>query len=120
MYSSQLPRKDLIALLDSIKQLLRRLLPIPLRVIARPPPQILTSILQRTLRLPSQLLISQTRVGSEIEHVTVTAADHLVWWVLATGFTESLDHLEDGGTATSSEIVGLDTWCVLAEVVESD
>lgn len=45
------------------EQLLWWLLPIALRIILCPPPQILTSFLQRQLSLPSQFLIRFGRIG---------------------------------------------------------
>lgn len=78
----------------------------------------LTRILQRQLRLPSQLRIRASRISSEIEHVTRAAVYDFVVQVAAYDGAEGLDHLEDGGAAAGTEIPGAHAGVGGAEVVE--
>lgn len=109
---------SLFAGLQLLQQLSRRLLPITLRVILGPPPQIVTGINQRPLRNPSQLLIGTGRVAGQVQHVPVTAGRDFVWEIAANGVAKCLHHLEDGASLAGSEVPCADTGLLLAEVVE--
>lgn len=107
-------------LLQSIKERLWWLLSVSLRVVLGPPPQIRASILQRALRLPAQLLVGSGWVGSQIEHVTCSSADDLVWKIPTHGMTEGLDHVEDSAALAGTQVPCAHARVVRAEVVEGD
>src|SRR5687768_11367335 len=64
--------------LSGSQQLRRRLLTVTLRVVVHPPPQILTRLLHRQLRLPVELLVRKRRVGSQVEDIALSPGDYLV------------------------------------------
>jgi len=98
--------------------MLRRRLPIPIRVILRPLPQTLTLIRQRPRRLPAQLLLRPVHLCREVKHVTGTALDDLVGEFAANGFVEGGYHFEDGGAHTGAEVPGAHAGMHGPEVVE--
>jgi hypothetical protein len=104
--------------LQLIQQLSRRLLPVSLRVVLGPQPQILASLLEGALGLPAELLVGTGRVGSQIENVTGAAGSDLVGQVAADGLGKGADHLVDGAAAACAEVPGADAGVVGAEVVE--
>lgn len=106
--------------LDGVDNLLRRVLSVALRVVLDPVPQVLASLLHGELRLPIQLLVGQRRVGGEVEDVAVSSGLDLVREVTADNRAEGVDDVEDGAATAGSQVPGLDTGVVLAEVVESD
>lgn len=110
----------LTILLQLLQQLLWRTLPIPLRVILRPPPQILTRILQCSLSFPSQLLIGSLRIRRQIQHVSSPPPHNLIWQLFPHGSTERLDHVENGASLARPEVPGAHAGLVVAEVVEGD
>ena len=98
--------------------MLRRRLPIPIRVILRPLPQTLTLIRQRPRRLPAQLLLRPINLCREVKHVSCTSLDDLVRKLAANGFVEGGDHFEDGGANAGTKVPGAHTGVDSAEVVE--
>lgn len=108
----------MILFLQLRHQLRRRILPIPLRVILRPEPQIRARILQRPLRLPVEFLVGTRRVGGEVEHVAVATGRDFVGERLADGRGEGVDHLVDGAAAAGSQVPGAYARVLGAEVVE--
>ena len=120
-FSSTVPHRKRVLrlhLLQSLQQMLRRILPIPLRVVLRPPPQIITRILQRPLCLPPQLLVRLGRIRRQIKHVTCSTLDDLVREVAANTLREGFDHVEDGGPATGAKVPSIDAGLLLTKVVE--
>ena len=110
----------LTILLQLLQQLRWRALPIPLRIILRPPPQILTRVLQRPLRLPPQLLVRLFRVRRQVQHVPGPPSDDFIGQVSAYGGAEGFDHVKDGAAFACAEVPGSDAGMVIAEVVEGD
>ncbi|KND92431.1 putative quinone oxidoreductase [Tolypocladium ophioglossoides CBS 100239] len=106
--------------LDRRQQLRRGLLSVALGVVVHPSPQVLAGLFHGELRLPLELLVGQRRVGSQVQHVALSAGNDLVLEVAANDGAERLDHLEDGAAAAGAQVPGLDAGLVLAEVVEGD
>lgn len=100
------------------KELRGRVLAITLGVVADPAPEILASLLQCLLSLPVELLVGQGWVGSKIENIALASGDNIVGQIAADNMAESLDHLKDGAATAGTEVPGLNTRLVLAEVVE--
>lgn len=94
-------------------------MPVSLRVVLRPEPEILARLFEGPLSLPAKLLISSGRIGSQVEHVTVTTGSNFVREIPADSSREGMDHLEDSASPAGSEVPGADTRVVSAEVVES-
>jgi hypothetical protein len=109
---------SLLCILHRIDKRLWWLLPVSIRIILSPVPQVSTRILQRELRLPAQLRVGECGIGSEVEYVTVSSRGDLVWQVSANDVAKSLDHVKDGGAFTRAQIPGFYTRMLLAEVVE--
>jgi hypothetical protein len=105
-------------LLQRLQKLLRRRLPVPLRVILRPLPQILTRILERQLRLPSELLIRETRIRREIQHIALPSRRNLVFQIAPHDLAKRVNHLEDCGAAPGTQVPRLDTRLLFAQVVQ--
>jgi len=98
--------------------MLRRRLPISIRVVLRPLPQTLTFIRQRPRRFPAQLLLCPINLRRQVEHISCASLDDLVRKLAANGFVEGGDHLEDGGANAGAEVPGAHTGVDSAEVVE--
>lgn len=107
-----------LARLKLVDELLRRLLPVALRVVLCPAPQILASILKSVLSTPAELGVGAGGVGGEVEDVACAARSDFVRKVAADGGGEGLDHLVDGAALAGAQVPGADTGVVLAEVVE--
>lgn len=103
-----------------LKKLFRRLLPVPLRVVLGPPPQIITRILQRVRRLPAELFVRTCRIGSQIKHIALSSANDFVREIPAHRLGECLDHVEDCAASASAQVPGPDTGVVLTEMVDCD
>jgi hypothetical protein len=106
------------ASLQLLNELLRRLLPVALRVVLGPAPQILARVLERALGTPAELGVGAGGVGGEVEDVACAAGGDFVREVAADGGREGLDHLVDGASLAGAEVPGADAGVVLAEVVE--
>jgi hypothetical protein len=101
---------------------------VPLGVVGDPSPQVLTRLLYAELSLPVELLVGEVRLGSEVEDVTLSAADNLgldlgCLGVLFSGsafdhLSEGSDHLLHTGTGSGAQVPGLDTGLVLTKIVE--
>lgn len=104
--------------LQLVQQLGRRLLAISLRVVPRPAPQILASLLESTLGLPPELSVRASRVGGEVEDVTFAAGSDLVGEIAANGSREGANHMVDGAALTGAKVPGADTGVIGAQVVE--
>lgn len=107
-------------LLQSRKQLSRRLLTVSLRIVLSPEPQILTSLLESTLSLPFKLLSSAGRVRCQIQDVTGTARRNFVGQVTANSSRKGFDHFVNGAAASGTQVPGADAGVVGAEVVEGE
>lgn len=107
-----------LRLLDSSQQLRRRLLSVSLGVVADPPPEVLAGLFHGELSLPLQLLVGQLGVGSQVQDITGSASNDLVLQVSADDVAESLDDLKDGATTAGTQVPGLDTGLLGAEIVE--
>lgn len=105
-------------LLQLVQQLGRRLLAVSLRVVPRPAPKILASLLEGALGLPAELGVCSGRVGREVEDVAVAARSNLVGELAADGSREGADHLVDGATLAGAQVPGADAGVVCAQVVE--
>mgnify|MGYP006976761522 CR=1 FL=1 len=101
------------------QQLGRRFLPVALRVVLDPAPQIRASILERASRLPLQLLIGQGGIGGQVQDVAVPPADNFIGEIAADNLAEGLDHFEDSAATAGTQVPGADTRLVLSQVVES-
>ncbi|POR37440.1 Putative quinone oxidoreductase [Tolypocladium paradoxum] len=106
--------------LDGRQKLGRGLLSVALGVVVHPSPQVLAGLLHGELRLPLELLVGQRRVGRQVQHIALSAGNHLVLEVAANDGAERLDHLEDGAAAARAQVPRLDAGLVVAEVVEGD
>jgi len=98
--------------------MLRRRLPISIRVVLRPLPQTLTLICQRPRRLPTELLLCPVHLCREVKHVAGTSLNDLVGEFAANGFIEGGDHFKDGGANAGAEVPGAHARVDGAEVVE--
>lgn len=105
-------------LLELSEQLSRGLLAVTLGVVLSPEPEILASLLEGTLSLPSELSVSAGGVGSEIEDIASTTGGNLVRLVLSDGGGEGADHLVDGAALSGTQVPGADTGVVGAEVFQ--
>jgi hypothetical protein len=112
-------RASSLARLQLLNELFRGLLPVTLRVILSPAPEILASILKRALGTPAELGVGAGSIGSKVENITSTARSDLVGEVAADGGGEGLDHLVDCAAPAGAQVPGADAGVVLAEVVES-
>jgi hypothetical protein len=112
-------RASSLARLQLLNELFRGLLPVTLRVILSPAPEILASILKRALGTPAELGVGAGSIGSKVENVTGTTRSDFVGKVAADSGGERLDHLVDGAASASTQVPGADTRVVLAEVVKS-
>jgi len=83
-----------------LKQLRRWILPIPLRIILNPLPQIRTCLLHRKLGLPAQDLIRELGIGRQVEDVALSPLDDFVGQVATDDGAEGFDDFEDGASAT--------------------
>ena len=108
-----------LASLELIDELLGRLLPVALRVVLGPAPQVLARVLERELGTPAELGVGTGGVGGEVEDVAGAAGGDFVGEVAADGGREGLDHLVDGAALAGAQVPGADAGVVLAEVVES-
>ena len=104
--------------LELLNKLLRRLLPVTLRIVLSPAPQVLARVLERALGTPAELGVGAGGVGGEVEDVACATGRDFVWQVAADGGGEGLDHLVDGAALAGAQVPGADTGVVLAEVVE--
>lgn len=104
--------------LELLNKLLGRLLPVALRVVLGPAPQILARILECVLGAPAELGVGAGGVGGEVEDVAGAARGDFVWKVAADGGREGLDHFVDGASLAGAQVPGADAGVVLAEVVE--
>lgn len=104
--------------LQPLHKLPRRILPIPLNIILRPPPQILARLLERQLRLPSELPIRPPGITRQIQHVAGAPPHDLIRQVPSHSRREGLHHLEDGRALAGAEVPGAHAGAVFAEVVE--
>lgn len=111
---------SLIVLLQRIQELLRRLLPVPLRVVLRPPPQVLTRILQRPLRLPSQFLIRSRSIRRQVQHIARSSRGDLIRQIASHSMAESLDHVVHRAALTRSQVPGAHTRVLGPQMVESN
>ena len=107
-----------LASLELLKELLGRVLPVALRVVLGPAPQVLARILERALGTPAELGVGAGGVGGEVEDVACAAGRDFVGQVAADGGREGLDHLVDGATLAGAQVPGADAGVVLAQVVE--
>lgn len=107
-----------LASLQLLKELFRRLLPVALRVVLSPTPEVLACILESALGTPAELGVGAGGVGGEVEDVACAARGDFVGQVAADGGREGLDHLVDGAAFSGAQIPGADAGVVLAEVVE--
>lgn len=89
-----------------------------MRVVARPEPEVLASLLEGVLRLPAEFVVGPGRVGGEVEDVTGATGGNLVSEVAAGGGGEGADHLVDGAALAGAQVPGANTGVVSAEVVE--
>jgi hypothetical protein len=106
--------------LKLLNKLLRRLLPVTLRVVLSPAPQILASILKSVLSTPAKLGVGTSGVGSKVEDIACTARGDFVGQVAADGGGEGLDHLVDGAALAGAQVPGADAGVVLTEVEDVD
>lgn len=113
-------RQSLSLSLGTVEQGLGRLLTVPLRVVLSPPPQVFACLFQCLLGLPFQLLVGLGRVGREVQNVTSTAGDDLIWQITADSMTESLDHVINGRTLSGAQIPGADPRMVFSQVIQCD
>ena len=104
--------------LELLNELLRRLLPVALRVVLSPAPKILASIFKSELGTPAELGVGTGGIGGEVEDVACAARGDLVGKVAADGGGEGLDHLVDGAALAGAQVPGADAGVVLTEVVE--
>ncbi len=109
----------LLAILDSSKQRLWRVLAVSLRVIANPSPEILTRVLKSELSLPRQLLVRTCWVGSQIQHITCSSRYHFVFQGVPDDLLEGVDHLEDCTATARAQVPGSNAGVGFAEVVKS-
>jgi hypothetical protein len=116
--SSEVERTSSLARLKLLNKLLGRLLPIALRVILRPAPQVLTGVLESELGTPAELGVGTGGVGGQVEDITRAARGDFVGEVTADGGGEGFDHLVDGAAFAGAQVPGADAGVVLAEVVE--
>lgn len=93
-------------------------MPVALRVVTGPQPEVLAGLLEGALGLPAQLGVGARGVGRQVEDVTGAAGSHLVGQVAADGGGEGLDHLVDGAALAGTQVPGADTGVVVAEIVE--
>jgi hypothetical protein len=107
-----------LASLELLNELLGRLLPVALRVVLGPAPQILARILECVLGTPAKLGVGTGGVGGEVEDVAGAARGDFVREVAADGGGEGLDHLVDGAALAGAQVPGANAGVVLAEVVE--
>lgn len=107
-------------LLQCFDELLRWLLSVSLRVILRPPPQIVAGILERSLRLPAKLLVRACWVGRQIEDVSRSSTNDFVWKVPANRMTERLDHVVNRAALAGSQIPGPNSRVVASQMVQSN
>lgn len=105
-------------ILQLVQQLGRRLLAISLRVVPRPAPEILASLLEGALGLPPELGVRARRVGREVEDVAVAAGRHLVGEIAANGSREGANHVVDSAALTGAKVPGTDAGVICAQVVE--
>lgn len=101
-----------------VQQFSGGVLAVTLRIVLRPPPQVIASIFQGTLSLPSQLIVCAGGIASEVKDIAITTANNLVWQVPTHGVAESFDHVEYSATFTGSKVPGADTRVLCAKVVE--
>lgn len=80
----------------------------------------LARILNRSFRLPVQLLVRPGRVCGKIQNITGPAANDLVRHISPHGGAEGLDHVEDRTALTGSQIPGSYARVMIAEVVEGE
>lgn len=111
--SSAIPRKNqnsrnvsLLSLFQLLQQLPWRSLPISLRIILRPPPQILTRLLQRPRRLPPQLAIRTGRIARQVEDIAIAPRSNFIGQVTTHGVTEGFDNFKDGAAVAGAEVPG--------------
>lgn len=89
-----------------------------MRVVAGPEPEILAGLLEGTFGLPAELSVGAGRVSGQVKDVTSATGSNLVGHLAADGVGEGVDHLVDGAALSGSQVPGLDTGVVAAEVVE--
>lgn len=118
VHSRDIVKSSTLSLLESLEQLLRRILAIAPRIVANPLPQISASILKRELSLPFQLRICSRRVGCEIQHITSSSANNLILQIVSDNVLECVDHLKDGAAAARSKVPGSDAGILFSEVVQ--
>lgn len=93
---------------------------VTLGVVLDPAPEVVTGLLHGELRLPVKLLVGQGGVRGKIEDIALSSGVDLVGEVTADDLAEGLDNLKHGAATAGTQVPGLDTGLVLAEVVESD
>lgn len=117
--SSPIHRHHLsLASLQLINELLRRLLPVALRVVLGPTPQVLAGVLKGVLGAPAKLRVGAGGVGGKVEDVASAARGDLVREIAADGVGEGFDHFVDGAALAGTKVPGADAGVVLAEVVQ--
>jgi hypothetical protein len=104
--------------LDSINEFLRWLLSVTFWIILSPTPQILTSVFQGALSLPSELGVGQSRISSKVQYISITARSNLVREITANSMTKCFDHVEHRRAFTGPEIPGFDAGLLLSKIVE--
>lgn len=109
-----------LSLLDSSQQLRRWLLSVSLGVVVDPPPEVLAGLLHGELGLPVQFGVGQSRVGSQIQDIAGSAGNDLVLQIATNDGAKCLDDLKDSAATAGTQVPGLDTRLVSAEVVEGD
>lgn len=94
------------------------LLSVALRVVLSPSPKVAARIFERELGLPLKFLVGSGWVCCQVQNITGSTVDHLVWKIAPDSVRESLDHLEDGRASASTKIPCAHAGLVLAKVVE--
>lgn len=103
-----------------LQQFFRRTLPVPLRVILGPSPQIVTCIFQRSLCLPAQFFIGSFRISRQIQHVSCSPTHNLIRQLSTHRMAKSLDDIEDRAPLSRPQVPRSDARMVIAQVIECD
>ena len=111
-------RSRCLSLLQSLHELSWWSLTITLRVVLSPSPQVLTSIDQGPLCLPAQFFVGAAWITGQIQNISCSSANNLVWKIPSNRFGESFDHLKDCRPFTCAQVPGSNTWVVVTQVVQ--
>lgn len=83
-------------------------------------PQVLASVLERSFRLPPELLVRPSRVRRQIQNVAWSSTDHLEGQVPPDGRAERFDHVEHGAALSCAQVPGSHAGMMVAEVFQRD